>query len=101
MSRSTQYIGLNKAAVKFLEEFGELVETYHMTEGMFEEPVRGGIYRLCSGRVAREVEQVCPWSSGPMIFTCLEIDGVMRFRWKEDESQRGWEYDRSKGLYWV
>lgn len=43
----------------------------------------------------KEIEQVSPWSSGPMIFTCLEVtkpDGSKERvgEWKECESVENW-----------
>ena len=53
----------------------------------------------------REVVQVCPWSSGPMIFTCLEIDfgkGFKQrcFEWINDPTVKN-EYDYDGGRMWV
>ena len=42
-------------------------------------------YKLNDDKVAREVIQESPWSSGPVIFTCLEIDGKKQFKWEEKE----------------
>ena len=76
MSRTTQYIGLNKFARDLVSEATSVV-AYSMTTGMFDEDVEGNIYHLPPdnhGNVImyKEVVQVVPWSSGPMIFTNLQ-----------------------------
>lgn len=43
------------------------------------------IYRLRNGGVAKEVVQALPWSSGPVAFMCLEVDGVRMFEWTDKE----------------
>jgi len=40
---------------------------------------------LKDGRITKEVVQEEPWSSGPVCFLCLEIDGQMMFEWTQDE----------------
>ena len=40
---------------------------------------------LKDGRIAKEVVQAEPWSSGPICFLCLEIDGQRMFEWTEEE----------------
>jgi len=42
-------------------------------------------YDLDDGRIAREVVQAMPWSSGPVCFKCLEIDGEKCFEWSQEE----------------
>ena len=42
-------------------------------------------YTLQDGRMAREVVQAIPWSSGPVVFLCLEIDGEHKFTWSDEE----------------
>lgn len=77
MSRSTQYIGLNSYALRFVENAVK-VEEYDMTEGIASEPVKGKIYHISPPEGPNkeyrlvEVVQVTPWSSGPMILTCLK-----------------------------
>jgi len=105
MSRTTQFIGLSPKANEFLETHNyKQLCTYHMTEGMFSEPIMGGIYECilqrqggysCPGNEYMEhcretyieVVQAEPWSSGPMIFTCLKNvqTDVMVGTWAEEE----------------
>lgn len=42
-------------------------------------------FKLTDGRVASEVVQAEPWSSGPVFFVCLEIDGKRMFEWTQSE----------------
>ena len=145
MSRTTQYIGLNKKAIDFVRDLVPVVPSSNHTTGMFEEEIPLGewlwIERRPTGRwtsknggeleqefeehtwLVREEEQVVPWSSGPMIFTCLalyfgqeRIDTPDRFNGGEDHGplarcfewtlnptlpSRGMECDYTTGEYWV
>jgi hypothetical protein len=107
MSRETQIYGLNEDARGFLEknakrgvqpcpccgqdvkdkvlrrEYGSAAH-----EGMFDDGPPLCEYELTDGRTAREIVQVVPWSSGPCIFLCLEIDGQRKFEWFEHEIAR-------------
>jgi len=47
-------------------------------------------FKLKDGRIAQEVVQCSPWSSGPMAFFCLEVenpDGTRErmFEWTDEE----------------
>jgi len=70
---------------KFTEEKMETIADGRYTLGMFgeEEPLR--TYKLKDGRTAMEVVQAEPWSSGPVIFTCLEVDGERIGEWPQKE----------------
>lgn len=76
--RTTQHIGLTEDALKWLTHAIK-TETYKMTTGMFGETVYGNIYHMPASTgpnrklIAKEVVQHNLWSSGPMIFTHLEI----------------------------
>jgi len=119
MSRSTQYIGLNKYAHELVKDAIK-TETYEMTTGMFVEPVNGRIYHMAKENdldVASiryvEIVQTSPWSSGPMIFTHLRREwvkndgtiepeeGEMYCSWMLDPALRGQEYDYETGRYYV
>jgi hypothetical protein len=63
----------------------ETVETDAYTSGMFGEELSLGAWKLKDGRVVREIEQASPWSSGPVIFTCLEVDGERIGEWSQEE----------------
>ena len=115
MSRSTQYIGLTQDAKNWVRSAIE-VKQFEMTLGMFDEPVMGAEYIMPAPRgpnkclIAREKVQDCQWSSGPMIFTHLELILVKEsgqeiqegyaFSWVLNPELRG-EYDPVKGHYWV
>lgn len=90
MARCTKFIGLSPKAKEFLTKYNskELCR-YHMTEGMFDESLMGGIYEVTLQRKGIysypgniyyedykatfiEVVQAEIWSGGPCIFTCLE-----------------------------
>ena len=77
MSRSTQYIGLNDVGENCIVG---MEETYY------------------------EAVQAEPWSSGPMIFTCLENqDGKRYGEWKRQERTpiEYSEYDYDTGIIWI
>lgn len=72
MSRSTQFIGLTTAGTAFtgtLEATGQYVGAH----GIAGEDIELGQWRDADGNEYREVMQDAPWSSGPCIFTCLEV----------------------------
>ncbi len=117
MSRSTQYIGLNDYAKKWVEKAIK-TETYEMTTGMFDEPVMGTIYHMPppdgpnKALIAKEVVQAAPWSSGVMFFTHLkltlikesgqELDMSEAFSWMTDPSLAGsQEYDPATGRFYM
>lgn len=135
MSRTTQFIGLNDAALRYVKNLKPLKSDLSTT-GMFDEEItlqrwempddihtgkgtmtpRGddGQLQPCM----REVVQTVPWSSGPMIFTCLALDyGNMldpkssgkfvpeyrnlAFEWVADPSiEKHMEFDQVTGRIW-
>jgi len=115
MSRSTQYIGLNRFADELVQNATN-VEDYVMTRGMFDENIRGAIYHMkppegpnVALKYIEEVQAV-PWSSGPMIFTHLRriltkecgqvLDMGLVCSWMVDPSLMT-EYDYETGRYYV
>lgn len=139
MSRSTQYIGLTKAADDFIKKgFTPELDNLQVLErkyndkdiywekrsaaGMFDEEIPLGTWRRTfSGRdvLIREVLQTSPWSGGPMLFTCLEIDFgngnnwdkpgdekydqtsvAVCFQWIDDPTVTD-EYDDVTGRMWI
>jgi hypothetical protein len=116
MSRQTQYIGLNKYAEDYVENAVH-VETYDMTTGMFGEPIKGRIFYMPEDKYGNydiliEYVQDVPWSSGPMIFTCIECKFVHHkqgldtfndsyFMWMIDPGLGSCECDYETGRYWV
>jgi len=111
--RSTQYIGLNNMAREWLQEYTRLVKTEIVCPhcggtipngvrqakspsgnnimGMCGEQIPLMKYTIQDGNEVYEVEDTVIWSSGPMIFTCLEMDGIKFFCWTESELE---EYTR-------
>lgn len=78
MSRSTQFVGLTAAGTAFTETL-EARDRYVGAHGMFGEDIEMGQWRDADGNEYREVTQAVEWSSGPCIFTCLEV------RWANEE----------------
>ena len=59
---------------------------YANAYGMNDEELSLYIYDIKDGTTLKEVEQASPWSSGPVIFTCLEDEnGNRRFQWTDEE----------------
>lgn len=108
MARMTQYIGLNAKAVAYLavNEFNRIENPRNYTTGMFDEVIPLGTWeRTVNGIVERvlEVEQISPWSSGPMIFTCLTNTNNEKIKdslWILD-STLGAQYSYTNGTYYV
>lgn len=118
MSRSTQYIGLTKKAQEFVSNLKPIQEN-NFTTGMFDEEIPLGSWEHPEKGIVREVVQMEPWSSGPMIFTCLawdfgnkvEIiegkeqfvrdDSVTMFEWVNNPEVKDMEVDYEKGECWV
>ncbi len=109
MSRTTQFIGLTNAAQEFVEGRTELPSDRQVL-GMFMESIP--LRRWDASDIAdkdsaciREKEQVTYWSSGPMIFTCLEIDYgnggyATVYEWVHDPRLKN-EYNPESGRLWV
>jgi len=104
MSRETQFIGLTRAAEEFVSTLSTRKSDHHAV-GMFDEEIplrKWEMHPVFKERwpnydsdrptaCIREIVQCQPWSSGPMIFTCLEIDwgnGAQStcFQWVDDPS---------------
>lgn len=102
--RCTQFVGLSEEASAFLDENAsvvganpcphcgeptvqvkETIKDGRYTYGMFEEELSLSTYRLKDGRIAKEIVQASPWSSGPVIFTCLEVDGERVGEWSDED----------------
>lgn len=103
--RCTQIAGLSREAINWLNENQkepECEECPHcghrkITDahdrvygdakllGMFEDGPDLFEYDLKEGGVAREVVQTVPWSSGPVIFLCLEVDGKRIGEWSQKD----------------
>ncbi len=113
--RCTQYIGLTKRAQDFVNGLNCVKNSNHHTEGMFGEDVPLGEWLLDEDIVIgdkvkiliKEVVQVAPWSSGPMIFTCLDYDSGSRdksfkfLEWTMDPHVKNQQFDHSSGTYFV
>ena len=100
--RTYQHIGLKSDALEFLSNEAAMkpditcpdcnkVITEKMDKEVYDiQDVTFGdvplhTYNLRDGRQAREIIQCMPWSSGPMGFLCLEIDGALQFQWTDQE----------------
>lgn len=107
MSHTTQYIGLTRHARSFVGGLRCVDDPTNYTYGMSDEDVVYlGTWRDANtGEVYREFEQVSPWSSGPMIFTCLiDSQGRKSFEWVEDTIEYavdGSKVDYENGRYLV
>ena len=105
--RCTQIIGLPPAALAFLSEnqlqvpadikcphcggivnstLSDVSEIYASAEdsGMFNDGPMLWQHTLKDGRVAKEIVQCSPWSSGPCIFLALQI-GDEKIEWSDDQ----------------
>ena len=113
MSRSTQYIGLTNKAHYYVGDYQKIKDGTNCTYGMFDDKVPLGEWedKTQSRKFAyiKEVLQDSPWSSGPMLFTCLfgyfhndpdHKQPVQMFQWVVDPHVVN-EYDMVKGTYWV
>ena len=112
--RTTQYIGLTKLAEDYVSKLKEL-KSDTSTFGMFDEDILLRRWEMPEdykydreGECIREVVQVTPWSSGPMIFTCLEFDfengddcKEIFCQWVVYPGIKEYEYDKEKGMFWV
>ena len=115
--RTTQFVGLNNKAIAFVSKLKEIDEG-NKTSGMFDEDIPLRSWEHPEKGIIREVVQEVPWSSGPMIFTCLawdfgnlvgEDDEIKRddsctiFEWTHDPKLReqGYEFDEEAGTLWV
>lgn len=102
--RTTQFIGLIKKADEFIKN--NLVEDVtikgEIVYGMFGEEIPLRVFKRkdVPSKLYFEVEQVAPWSSGPMIFTCLDCGGLKMFEWVEDKDTKD-EFDYETGTYYV
>ncbi len=67
------------------------VETgLNYVSGMFDKEYQLKQHTLRSGTVYQETTQAVPWSSGPVIFTCLEDEDrtvVQNSMWTEEEME--------------
>jgi hypothetical protein len=111
--RTTQYIGLTATAAKAMAAF-EPIRSYkgslyaeevkpYVTIGMFGEEIPLGMWMDDLGNVYREVLQASPWSSGPMLFTCIEVNGILpeKWKWMEDLLLTTETVDKLNGRYFV
>jgi hypothetical protein len=103
MARSWSFVGLTDGAESFLEENVKKIpsnpcphceeylnETRVIIKTETEDSFYGDgpilhTYMLNDGRECKEIIQEEPWSSGPVTFLCLEIDGKRMFEWTNDQ----------------
>lgn len=91
MGRTTQFVGLTASAAAFTETL-EATGRYVGAHGMFGEDIELGQWRDADGNTYREVVQADPWSSGPCIFTCLEM------RWANEDPPTPPSAEALKGI---
>lgn len=105
--RCWQPYGLSAAAKKFLSDNGvteaktskcphcgkSIVEHVSLMFTIYETKERGfyeddqmECWPLRDGRFAKRVQDFCVWSSGPMTFDCLAIDGQKLCQWTAEEA---------------
>lgn len=109
MSRETQYVGLTKEAEEFVREYCQpvILAYEHCTTGICGEKIPLGTWKLRKNNsLVLEVVQISHWSSGPMLFTCLLVNGhLMELgKWKgirprKPEEQK--EHNREEGLCYL
>jgi hypothetical protein len=100
VARWTQYIGLHPKAREYVKG-AKVLATFKGTEGIAGEPVTYSLFEvpftydfygeeMTDWRTYVEVTQAIPWSSGPMIFTCLVdvMTGKKMFEWTKEEIER-------------
>ena len=104
--RTTQFIGLNDRAVKYIEKYS----TDRQYGGDTLKDMFGNNYYECAtfthknGRKFEEYLQCSPWSSGPMLFLALRyVSGnpILSSLWISDENVGEQEFDDETGRYWV
>lgn len=110
MARTTQFVGLNRRAEKFIGD-RTLLPSVRTVEGTCGEKIKlrewlsnGNIFP--KNTVIREVVQALPWSCGAMIFTCLEVEyqngeKVQFHHWVPCPLADEKQYDKESGTYWV
>ena len=114
--RKTQFIGLTQAAQDFVAKCREIVSTRTVFGTLLEElplrewlatPEEHGIesWKCITELRIREVQQCVYWSSGPMIFTRLELDfgnggTIPAYEWVHDPHVKD-EFDCESGRLWV
>lgn len=101
--RMTQIIGLTNAAKNFVSGLNEVDSDTH-TIGMFDEKIKFRRWEYEDGYI-REKLQASAWSSGPMLFYCLEYDfgngsGAEILQWVTDPRVED-EADHERGAFWV
>ena len=90
--RTTQFIGLTLEAQNFGDGLTDCSNLFpeNVTFGMFDEEIPLCSYRDPIGNIYHEKVQFTVWSSGPMIFTYLQLHLnnkviVDMFKWKREE----------------
>jgi len=101
---------MTNAAKKWLKDHNATaVESDSSTFGMFDETIPLGKWDvMIKGEkvTCREILQANPWSSGPMLFTCLELESENGFKaqikkWDEDPDLLEQQFDYESGRFWV
>lgn len=110
MSRSDQYIGLNKSGedlINKIKETGCLQETCFLCNQAFNDYPLHGIKLVTKKSTYIEELQDELWSSGPMYFTHIAVYSNQTGKligymcsWKEDKNLK-YDYDYESGTYWL
>jgi hypothetical protein len=106
MARLTQYIGLTKRAMMFVAGL-QLLSTERTVHGTCGEIITLkewlGEPAFSAGSLIREVVQATPWSSGVMMFTCLEVEypNGERKQFAQWITFPDVEFDKEAGTFWV
>jgi len=108
MSRSIQIVGLTQSALDFVKDLEPLpsdTSTISTFLEMYEEKTPLRKWKHPERGVIREKLQIAPWSSGPILFYCLEWDiqnGAIfeMLSWVADPRIKN-DFDKEKGIYWV
>jgi hypothetical protein len=87
--RCTQLVGLKEEARKFIKDNFVTSECHDESgsSGMFDDGPNLYAYNLGEQGEWKEVVQCAPWSSGPVIFLCLEnrFSGERIFQYSQEE----------------
>ena len=101
--RCYQHIGLTQKASDFLNQYvvripdvvcpkcNEIISTKMDCKVYTHEDMFYGDgpdlheYKLTNGEIIKEVVQESPWSPGPMVFLCLELQGKKMYQWTDEE----------------
>lgn len=86
MSRTFNDYGMTIEATEYLDKFGAVVIDSKESDYWYGVGHDFKTYKLMDGRLFKEIEQACPWASGPHLFVCLQDEkGYSIFEWDEKD----------------